>query len=150
MSDKEIERTQKRFTIKEETFEHLKDYAYENNIPYASVSRALESIVDEYIKNKNNNFKLNYVIEQVSNEVNKSVQIAIKESISDEINKVRLGTNNVDRNTQILIELLQGYMQAENIKGIFTTNMNTPEFLKQTKKVVHERITNQKQKKDSK
>lgn len=145
-----LEKTSRRFKIKNETFEFLEDYAYKNNIPYASVSTALDKIVDEYKERNDNEFKLNYVINQVADEVTKSVQVAIKESISDELRKVRLGTNNVDRNTQILIELVQGYMQSQNVSHILTTDMNPPPFLEKTKDLVQERITKQKQKKDSK
>lgn len=141
---------QRRFTISEHTFDYLEDYAYKNNIPYASISTALENIVDEHKNQDENEFKLNHVIDKISDEVVKSVQIEFKKSISNEINKVRLGTNNVDRNTQILIELLQGYMQSRNVNHILSTDDNFPPFLEKTNQLIKERITVQKQKKDSK
>lgn len=141
---------QRRFTISEDTFDYLEDYAYKNNIPYASISTALENIVDEHKSQDENEFKLNHVIDKISEEVVRSVQIELKQSISNEINKVRLGTNNVDRNTQILIELLQGYMQSRNVNHILSTDDNFPPFLEKTNQLVKERITVQKQKKDSK
>src|SRR5699024_3393714 len=141
---------ERRFTISEHTFDYLEDYAYKNNIPYASISTALENIVDEHKNQDENEFKLNHVIDKISDEVVKSVQIEFKKSISNEINKVRLGTNNVDRNTQILIELLQGYMQSRNVNHILSTDDNFPPFLEKTNQLIKERITVQKQKKDSK
>lgn len=150
MSDNLLEKVPKRFTVKIETIEFLEDYAYRNNIPYGSVGTALDSIVEEYKENENKDFQLNYVIEKLSNEVTRSLQIALKESISEEMKRIRLGTNNTDRNTQILIELIQGYMQSENINNIINTDDNMPIFLEETKELIHERITKQKQKKDTK
>lgn len=150
LSDNLTKKVQKRFNVKTETIEFLEDYAYRNNIPYASVGTAIDELVQEYQTQSNNGFQLNYVVDQVSNKVTQSVQIALKQSISEEIKRVRLGTNNTDRNTQILIELLQGYMQSENIKHIINTDDNMPPFLEETKELIHERITKQKQKKDSK
>jgi hypothetical protein len=57
-----------------------------------------------------------------------------------------LGTNNADRNTQILIELLQGYIQMQNLEHIVTTDIYKPEFLTEIENLVHERITTMKQK----
>lgn len=71
-------------------------------------------------------------------------------AISNELNRIRLGTNNTDRNTQILIELVQGHMQMQNLKHIITTDMIKPPFLTDVEKLVQESITNMKQRKDSK
>src|SRR5699024_9116792 len=141
---------QRRFTISEHTFDYLEDYAYKNNIPYASISTALENIVGEHKNQDENEFKLNHVIDKISDEVVKSVQIEFKKSISNEINKVRLGTNNVDRNTQILIKLIQDYMKNRKVNQILSTDDNSTPFIEKTNKLRKERTTEQKQKKDSK
>ncbi|OLP64753.1 hypothetical protein BACPU_23430 [Bacillus pumilus] len=73
----------------------------------------------------------------------------VNETISNELNRVRLGTNNADRNTQILIELLQGFMQMQNIERIMTTDMHKPLFLTEAESLVQEKITMKKQRKDS-
>lgn len=74
----------------------------------------------------------------------------VNATLSKEINRVRLGTNNTDRNTQILIELLQGHMQLQNIKHIPTTDLVKSEFLTDAENFVKDRIANQKQRKHSK
>lgn len=144
------ERIHCRYRLSEEVADYIKDYAAENEIPHGSTSDACERIVREHMYLSKLNFQVDYLSEVVSKNVTESVQTALNKSISQEIKKVRLGTNNVDRNTQILIELLQGLLVFQNINSITTTNIFKPELLTVVENVVHERITNQKQKKDSK
>lgn len=145
-----VKRKHYRFRLSDEVAEYIKNYAVINELPYSSASEALERIIREHKKNDKDNFRLDYIVESVTNEVTKSVQIALKQSISNEVNRVRLGTNNVDRNTQILIELLQGFMQNENIEHIITTKDNKPMFINEAEELVQERISKQKQRKDTK
>lgn len=70
--------------------------------------------------------------------------------MAKELKKILLGTNNADRNTQILIELVQGYMQSENINYIITTEDNVPPFIKDVNDLITRRISKLKQIKDSK
>lgn len=148
--DNKIVRKTRRFTITDEAMDYLKDYAFDNSLPYNSVSLALEKILKEHNKNNNDNFSLDFMAKKISEEVGKSVQISLQHSISKEINKVRLASNNIDRNTQILIELVQGFMQHNGVEGIITTEINYPLFMNEVEKLIKERITKQKQKKDSK
>lgn len=145
-----VERDQVRIRMSQETLNYIDDYVLENNIPRGERSEGLERIIAEHEKLSKLNFQVDYLSEAVSKSVTESVQTALNKSISQEIKKVRLGTNNVDRNTQILIELLQGLLVFQNISSITTTNIYKPELLTVVENVVHERITNMKQKKDSK
>lgn len=138
-----------RHRLSDEVAEYIKEYAIDNQLPYSSSSEALERIVREHKENDKDNFRLDFIVESVTNEVTKSVQIALKESISKEVNRVRLGTNNIDRNTQVIIELLQGLMQNENIEHVITTEDNKPSFIDEVEKLIQKRITKQKQKKDT-
>lgn len=138
-----------RLRIREEVLEYIKDFAEGNNLSYKSTSQALEQIIYEHKEYTKNNWSLQYISETVSESVKQSVQATIQNTISSQINKVRLGTNNVDRNTQILIELLQGYMQMQNMTHIMTTDLNKPDFLNDVENLVHNRITEQKIRRDS-
>lgn len=129
-----------RARVKNINYELLEDYMIIND--YGNIGEALDAMIAEHKELSTKTWSLQYVTNTVASHVN--------HVISEELKKILLGINNTDRNTQILIELLQGYMQAENIKGIFTTDMHTPDFFEHTKQVVHERITKQKQRKDSK
>ncbi|MGM9988797.1 MAG: hypothetical protein ACI35O_16445 [Bacillaceae bacterium] len=141
-------RTQTRLRLNEETLQYLSDFAEDYGLPYTSL--ALEQIVREHKQFVKQNWNLQYVSEAVAEKVSRSVQVSIKHNVSNELNKIRLGTNNADRNSQILIELVQAHMEMDNVKNIMTTDMYKPDFLEQAEKVVHERIIHQKQKKDAK
>lgn len=78
------------------------------------------------------------------------IQEEYKRNFETELKRIRLGTNSTDRNTQILIELLQGFMIMKNINRIPLTKDYKAQFLKDAEQLVKERITHLKQKKDSK
>lgn len=107
------------------TRQYIDDFAEDNNISY--VGHALERIISEHKKLSKQNLNLQYISDTVT-ENTRSVLIELQQSISNEINRVRLGTNNIDRNTQILIEILQGFMQMQNVEQIVTTNIYKPNF----------------------
>lgn len=100
---------QYRFRMDDETRQYIDDFAEDNNISY--MSHALERIISDTVT-----------------ENTRSVLIELQQSISNEINRVRLGTNNIDRNKQILIEILQGFMQMQNVEQIVITNIYNPDF----------------------
>lgn len=140
--------TQTRLRLNKETLDYLSDFADEHGLPYTHL--AVEQIVKEHKEYAKQNWNLQYISEAVAEKVKQSVNVALQHSISKEINRVRLGTNNTDRNTQILIELVQAHMELDNVKTIMTTDMYKPDFLEQAEKAVYERIIHQKQKKDGK
>ncbi|RKD26505.1 hypothetical protein BEP19_16850 [Ammoniphilus oxalaticus] len=94
-------------------------------------------------------FSLQYITDTVTEQVTRSVQASLNQTISKEINRIRLGANNIDRNTQILIEMVQGHIQMQNLEYVITTDMVKPPFLKDIEGIVQERIEKQKQRKDS-
>ncbi|ANU28569.1 hypothetical protein [Planococcus versutus] len=138
-----------RYRIDEETDQYLKDYAAAHNLPLDSASLALEMIIKEHKELVTNKINSSLLSQTISHNVSTAVEEMIEAGIAKEVNKIRLGTNNTDRNTQKLIELLQGLMQLQNIEHIMTTDMNPPPFLKQVDDLVESRITEQKQRKDN-
>lgn len=144
------ERKHYRHRLSDEVAQYIKDYAIDNDLPHHSSSEACERIIREHMVLSKQNWNLQYISDTVTENVTRSIQIALQKSISNEINKVRLGTNNIDRNTQILIELLQGFMQMQNVEQIVTTDIYKPTFLTEAENLVHEKITTMKQKKDNK
>lgn len=140
---------QHRYRIDDETHQYLKDYAIANGLPKDSSSLALEMIVKEHKELVTHKVNSSLLSQTISHNVSAAVEEMIEEGIAKELKKVRLGTNNTDRNTQKLIELLQGLMQLQNIDHIMTTDMNAPPFLQQVDELIEARITEQKQRKDN-
>lgn len=134
LTDKEMEYIQ--------TFKELKTVTDD--------STALRLIIDEHQELKNRMFDLNYITNCLKAELIKDVSKFISADVLEEIRRVRLGTNNTDRNTQVLIELVTSWMILNDIEAISSTDKFKPEFLKFAEGVVHKRITLKKQLKDNK
>lgn len=137
----------KRWTVTQDNEEYIQNFKILNDLN--SESAALRFILKEHEDYKKKIFDLNYISESIKQELLKSVSDVISENILKELRRVRLGTNNTDRNTQILIELVQGWMVLSNVEAITATENFKPDFLSFVESVVQNRITNQKQKKDA-
>ncbi|MEW9597583.1 hypothetical protein U9R71_30120, partial [Bacillus toyonensis] len=83
-------------------------------------------------------WSLNYITEVVSNNLH--------DVLKSELTKIRLGANSADRNTQILIELLNGYFFLEGVDSLITTDKQEMGSVKIAKEVVAERISHARQK----
>ena len=142
-------KNQHRYRIDEDVHQYLKDYAIRKELPRESSSRALELVVREHKQLVSEKFNTNLLAQVISQNVTDSVGELIEAGVAKEVNKIRLGTNNTDRNTQKIIELVQGLLQLQNIDHIMTTDMNAPPFLKQVDDLIESRITEQKQRKDN-
>lgn len=129
-----------RARVKNMNYEYLEDYQLVNE--YSNIGETLDAILEEHKELSKNNWSLQYVAHTVAELVNTR--------LSTELNRIRLGTNNTDRNSQILIELVQGMMQNNNMEHIITTSDYKPAFMSEAEGLVQERITNLKQRKDSK
>jgi|SRR5690625_3370734 len=128
-----------RARVKNVNYDLLEDYMILND--YGNIGEALDAMIAEHKELSTQSWSLRYASSVVASRVS--------DAMTKELKKILLGTNNTDRNTQILIELIQGYMQGENINHIINTDDNMPPFLEETKELIHERITKQKQRKDS-
>ncbi|PEP81722.1 hypothetical protein CN581_11095 [Bacillus toyonensis] len=123
-------------TMDQETEDYIKDYMEEHGIRYTG--EAMGRICKEHEAAKKTEWSLNYVTEVVS----KNVHGVLK----SELTKIRLGANSADRNTQILIELLNGYFFLEGVDSLITTDKQEMGSVKIAKEVVAERISHARQK----
>ncbi|MBE5107867.1 hypothetical protein IGI01_22225 [Bacillus thuringiensis] len=125
-------------TVDEETDTYIKDYMEEHNIRYNG--EAIVRICREHQASKNTEWSLNYVSEIVSKNLH--------DVLKSELTKIRLGANSADRNTQVLIELMNGYFFANDLdlESIITTDKIEVGGVKIAKEVVAERISNARQK----
>jgi len=138
----------KRFTISSNNLDYVQSYKDLND--FNNDSETLRMIIKEHEEYKKRIFDLNYISESIKNDLLSSVSNVITETILDELRRVRLGTNNTDRNTQILLELLQGWMYISKVQAITSTDDFKPDFFLFAESKVKNRIIHQKQKKDAK
>lgn len=118
------------------TEDYINDYMEEHGIRYTG--EAMGRICKEHEAAKNTEWSLNYVTEVVSKNLH--------DVLKSELTKIRLGANSADRNTQILIELLNGYFFLEGVDSLITTDKQEMGSVKIAKEVVTERISNARQK----
>ncbi|MCU4970633.1 hypothetical protein OCD64_27255 [Bacillus toyonensis] len=125
-------------TLDEETDTYIKDYMEEHNIRYNG--EAIVRICREHQASKTSEWSLNYISEVVSKNLH--------DVLKSELTKIRLGANSADRNTQVLIELMNGYFFANDLdlESIITTDKIEVGGVKIAKEVVAERISHTRQK----
>lgn len=136
---------QVKFYLDEEWYDYIEQVRFEKKLKTKTAS--MIAILEEHKRLSNNNFDLNFIINRVVSELKSEISNVISDIVSEELKRVRMGTNNADRNTQVLIELVQGGMVATNNEVITTTDEYKPAFLNQAEKVVQKRISDLVQKK---
>ncbi|HDW3056845.1 TPA: hypothetical protein RMI67_004580 [Bacillus cereus] len=127
-----------KLSLNENVHQYIQDYMDENNITHPG--DAISKICMEHQATKNTEWSLNYISEVVSKNLH--------DVLKSELTKIRLGANSADRNTQVLIELLNGYFFANDLdlESIITTDKIEVGGVKMAKEVVAERISNARQK----
>ncbi|MEI3894624.1 MULTISPECIES: hypothetical protein [unclassified Bacillus (in: firmicutes)] len=127
-----------KLSLNENVHQYIQDYMDENNITHPG--DAISKICMEHQASKNIEWSLNYISEVVSKNLH--------DVLKNELTKIRLGANSADRNTQVLIELLNGYFFANDLdlESIITTDKIEVGGVKMAKEVVAERISNARQK----
>ncbi|MEB4859793.1 hypothetical protein ABEY63_24880 [Priestia aryabhattai] len=129
--------TQRRMiTLDKETDQYIQDYMAEHKLRFPG--EAIMDICKKYREEKKKEWSLDYITETVSENLN--------DALKSELKKIRLGTNSADKNTQILIEFMNGLYFHHGYRGIMTTDLQELEETKLAKKVVSDRIVNQRQK----
>ncbi|EJQ31088.1 hypothetical protein IEC_05663 [Bacillus toyonensis] len=123
-------------TMDQATEDYINDYMEEHGIRYTG--EAMGRICKEHEAAKNTEWSLNYITEVVSKNLH--------DVLKNELTKIRLGANSADRNTQILIELLNGYFFLEGVDSLITTDKQEMGSVKIAKEVVAERISHARQK----
>ncbi|WP_144495850.1 hypothetical protein [Bacillus thuringiensis] len=132
------EKIRMKLSLNENVHQYVQDYMDENNITHPG--DAISKICMEHQASKSSEWSLNYISEIVSKNLH--------DVLKSELTKIRLGANSADRNTQILIELLNGYFFANDLdlESIITTDKIEVGGVKMAKEVVAERISNARQK----
>jgi hypothetical protein len=127
-----------KLSLNENVHQYIQDYMDENNITHPG--DAISKICMEHQASKSTEWSLNYISEIVSKNLH--------DVLKNELTKIRLGANSADRNTQVLIELMNGYFFANDLdlESIITTDKIEVGGVKIAKEVVAERISHARQK----
>ncbi|MES9757158.1 hypothetical protein ABWK29_11705 [Priestia megaterium] len=124
-------------TVDEETEAYIQEYMKEHKLRFAS--EAIIEICEKYRKVQEQQWSLKYISEVVSN--------SLHDVIKEELTRIRLGTNSADKNTQILIEYMNGLFFHHGFDGLMTTELQELDSTKVAKETVEKRIAHQRQKK---
>lgn len=130
------ERNRFRVTLEDDVMDYIEEIKTEQQFRFNG--DAITFLVNEHKRLLKNQWSLNYVAEAVTENLHKTLK--------EELTRIRLGTNNTDRNTQILIELLNGIMINDSVDDILTTDQMEAKGLKTAKNTVQDRIENKRQK----
>ncbi|MFE3897495.1 MULTISPECIES: hypothetical protein [unclassified Priestia] len=125
-----------KLSLNEETKKYIQTYMEENNIGFTG--EAIAQICKEHKEAKSNEWSLKYISEVVSSNLH--------QVLKDELTKIRLGANSADKNTQILIEYMNGLFFHHGFDGLMTTDLQELDSTKVAKEAVEKRIANQRQK----
>lgn len=132
-----MEKYRHKVTVDEETEAYIQEYMKENKLRFAS--EAIIDICEKYRKVQEQQWSLKYISEVVSN--------SLHDVIKEELTRIRLGTNSADKNTQILIEYMNGLFFHHGFDGLMTTELQELDSTKVAKETVEKRIAHQRQKK---
>ncbi|MBJ8113701.1 hypothetical protein JDS99_29680 [Bacillus cereus group sp. N6] len=110
------------FSIDEETDQYITTYMEEHKIRNGYNGDAIARICKEHKEAKQQEWSLRYITEVVTKHLH--------EVLKEELTKIRLGTNSTDKNTQMLLEFMNGIYEHENYQGVCTTDIAETEATK--------------------
>jgi hypothetical protein len=121
-------KTRKNLYYDQSTLDYIQKYKDEHHLP--TLTSAIASIVDDH-RHRNDIDTTAVVIQQIAEKVT--------ELLSDKLTRLRLGVNNADRNSDIIIMLLNTLLGYQELSSLITED--TPQ-LQKAKEIEKERIKN--------
>lgn len=122
----------KEFLLTDDDYNYIEKVKEENNLKYPG--EALSLIIREH-NNTTNQTVADILIEKIS------------ENLVDELKKLRASTNKNNRNSEIILEWLNGVSIKENYSPFYTREEKYHEGLKELEEIVDKRIEKQTTKK---
>jgi len=131
-----MEKQRRTISLDTETDEYIQSYMEEHHFRFPG--EAIMDICQKYRNEQSKEWSLKYITEVVSQNLH--------DVLKEELKKIRLGTNSADKNTQILIEYMNGLFAFHGFKGLITTEMREMDSTRIARETVEERIAHQRQK----
>ena len=123
-----MKRKEKHYMLSEKNIEYIEEVKERNNLKYNS--EALDLIIREH--RQNSDITTEAMIRLIAKEVSEQIQ-------SDMIG-IKKSSRNSDRNTQVLIELLNGFCVVNNYGRLSTTENELAPAVYKASKFVDDRI----------
>lgn len=108
------------YTISNDAIEYIKKYKEKNKC--SSQSKALEKIIEDHkhFESETRGKEIEYLAERLS------------KNVLNNLKGMKLGVDNAERSTQIILEMLNGYFIKERVGEIATTTGFTTEFARKS------------------
>lgn len=123
-------RVKKMFVVSEKNLEYIEEVKGNNNFKYNS--EALDLIIREH--RTNSDITTDYMIKLIAEKVS--------EQMKSEIKGIKFASNSADKNTQILLELINGLFIISNYGRLATTEDIKAEAFERATDLVESRIKN--------
>lgn len=122
-----MKKEKKTYVMTEKSLNYLSDFMDQTGL---NQSQALNRILMEH-KN-NSNLSTEYLIDHMSKKISENIKVNLKLLLH--------GINSTDKNSQIILELLNGKFIKEEVGLIFSTNEKKSPAFEKAEKVINERI----------
>jgi phosphopantetheine adenylyltransferase len=132
---------QMRIRLSNEAYEYLQELQENRNID--SESKTINEIILEHKHQNMIEGKTDYNTSMMMAEMNRKLE----QELNKHFKRLQLGVNNTDRNSQMLLELMNGFMIHNDVSHIMTTSDYESPTLVTAKEEVNERIANLQQRK---
>lgn len=122
----------KEFLLDESVIKYLQQVQEKNDLP--SLAAALTKVIREH-EHRNDVPATKVLVDALSK--------GVAEELKDTLTRIRLGTNNADRNSDVILLLLNTLLSYSNYKSLIAKD--TPQ-LTEAKQIVKDRISHYRQK----
>lgn len=123
-------------TISQGTREYIDYVKKEHNL--RSLSQAVDYIVQQERKNDNVDVLADRILEK------------LKDKYENMFTRIRLGVNTADKNSQIMIEILNSMIYSLGVNQCYDTDIIKTDVVRDSENIIKNRIAHYKQIKDSK
>lgn len=137
-----MNRIDTRLKLSEETAAYVKEQQEAKGL--SSLTKTIEHLLQEHKNEEEKQAEQAYFTSMMMD----AMQNKVEEEFHRHLKQLQLGVNNTDRNSQILLEMMNGFMIYNDIPHMMTTSDYESPTLTTAKEEVRDRIAHQKQRKD--
>lgn len=133
---------QSRLRLSPEAAEYVQQLQEQRN--HKTLSKTIEEMLLEHKRQREMNQRLHDTTMRIANHMHQKMD----EEMQNHFQRLQHRVNNTDYHSQVLLELLNGFMVNSGIRDIMTTREFISKPYQTAKEEVNDRIAHQKQRKD--